>query len=91
MKLIKSKKFSRKYIKVFKNQPGLISKNDNALPKISTDPFMESLKTHKLSGNLSGLYASKVTEDIRIIFEFVKDESELCILLLTLGKHDDVY
>jgi len=91
MKLIRSKKFSRKYSKIFRKQPGLISKTDNTLRKISVNPFDETLRTHKLTGNLYGLYASKVTDDIRIIFDFVHDEDELCILLLTFGKHDDVY
>lgn len=85
MKLIKTKKFSRKYSKIFRKQPGLISKIDNTLRKISSNPFDESLRTHKLKGNLSGLYASKVTDDVRIIFDFVQEENELCILLLTFG------
>ena len=91
MKLIRSKKFSRKYSKIFRKQPGLISKIDNTLRKISVNPFDETLRTHKLTGNLYGLHASKVTADIRIIFDFVHNEDELCILLLTFGKQDDVY
>jgi len=91
MKLIRSKKFSKKYSKILRNQPVLISKIDNTLRKLSVNPFDESLRTHKLTGNLKGFYSSKVTDDIRIIFDFVHDEDELCILLLTFGKHDDVY
>jgi len=91
MKLIATRKFSKKYSKIFKKQPDLISKIEKTLQKISTNPFDESLGTHKLKGNLSGLYASKVTDDIRIIFDFVQEENELCILLLTFGSHDDVY
>lgn len=91
MKLIRTKKFSKKYSKIFRKQPELINKIDNTLRKISLNPFDESLRTHKLKGNLLDLYASKVTDDVRIIFDFVQEENELCILLLTFGKHDDVY
>ncbi len=91
MKLIKSKKFSKKYSKIFRKQPGLITKIDNTLRKISLNPFDDSLGTHKLKGNLDGLYASRVSDDVRIIFDFVQEENELCILLLTFGKHEDVY
>lgn len=91
MKLIRTKKFSKKYSKIFSKQPELISKIDNTLRKISANPFDESLRTHKLKGNLFDLYASKVTDDVRIIFDFVQEDNELCILLLTFSKHDDVY
>lgn len=91
MKLIRSRKFSKKYSKIFRKQPGMINKIDDTLRKISSNPFDESLRTHKLSGNLSGIYASKVTDDIRILFDFVYDENELCVLLLTFGRHNDVY
>ncbi len=91
MKLIRTKKFSKKYSKIFSKQPELISKIDNTLRKISANPFDESLRTHKLKGNLFDLYASIVTDDVRIIFDFVQEDNELCILLLTFGKLDDVY
>lgn len=91
MKLIESKKFSKKYSKVYKRNQALIDKIDIVLKKLSLNPFDESLRTHKLRGNLSGLYSSRVTDDIRIIFDFVQEETELCILLLSIGKHDEVY
>ncbi len=57
MKLIKSKKFSKKYSKIFAKEPLLINKIDNTLRILSEDPFDNSLRTHKLKGNLEGLYA----------------------------------
>ena len=91
MKLIESKKFSKIYSKIFNRDPILIDKVDIALRKLALNPFDDSLRTHKLKGNLSGLYSSRVTDDIRIIFDFVQEETELCVLLLTIGKHDEVY
>lgn len=76
MKLIRTKKFSKKYSKIFSKQPELISKIDNTLRNISANPFDESLRTHKLKGNLFDLYVSKVTDDVRIIFDFVQEDNE---------------
>ena len=76
MKLIRTKKFSKKYSKIFSKQPELISKIDNTLRNISANPFDESLRTNKLKGNLFDLYVSKVTDDVRIIFDFVQEDNE---------------
>ncbi len=56
------------------------------------DVYDASLDTHKLSGKLSGLYASSCGYDCRILFTFEKDENrEEIILLIFVGKHDAVY
>ena len=91
MKLIKTKRFSKNYSKIFEKDPFLINKIDNTLRKLSLNPFDETLNSHKLKGKLTGLYSAKVTSDTRIIFDFVQKENEMCLLLLTFGKHDDVY
>lgn len=91
MKLIESKRFSKRYSKIFRRDQFLINKIDDVLRKLALNPFDESLRTHKLKGRLSKLYASRVTDDLRIIFDFVQEDTELCILLLTIGKHDEVY
>jgi mRNA-degrading endonuclease YafQ of YafQ-DinJ toxin-antitoxin module len=51
------------------------------------------LKSHKLGGNLAGLWSCSVTYDCRIIFNFSEDEEllEMVILLIDIGSHDEVY
>jgi addiction module RelE/StbE family toxin len=66
---------------------------EQTLRQLAEDPFHPSLRTHKLTGQLSGTWACSVSYDIRILFEFVEDpeSGEEEILLLTVGTHDEVY
>lgn len=91
IKLIETERFIRKANKIIKKNKYLDGKLESVLNKLVSNPFHISLKTHKLKGNLSKLYAASVTQDLRIIFQFVEEEGQLCILLVTIGKHDDVY
>lgn len=53
------------------------------------NPFDSKLKTHKLTGKLSGLWAVTVDYDCRIVFKFYKETNE--VLLIDIGSHDEVY
>ncbi|BAY63197.1 hypothetical protein NIES22_32830 [Calothrix brevissima NIES-22] len=69
------------------------SQVEKVLRLLSEDPFDSSLRTHKLKGDLEGVWSCSVDYDNRILFEFVNnsESGEEDILLLTLGSHDDVY
>jgi mRNA-degrading endonuclease YafQ of YafQ-DinJ toxin-antitoxin module len=48
-------------------------------------PFHPSLRTHKLSGGMSGYYSFSVDYTYRVAFEFIeKDE----VLFIDVGTHD---
>jgi len=47
-----------------------------------------SLRTHKLTGDLDGLYSFTVEEDCRIVFELYDANT---IALLDIGTHEEVY
>ena len=55
--------------------------------------FAPQLETHKLKGKLLDSWACSVGYDLRIIFDFVKSETqkEDDIFLIGIGKHDEVY
>jgi len=92
MKLKRANKFGREYVKISKRNPQLLYRIDNVIRSLEINPFDPSLKTHKLKGKLYGLWACKVTEDIRILFEIAEDvNKELYIHLLSVGKHDEIY
>lgn len=61
--------------------------------QIQEDVYAPSLGTHKLSGQLSGLWASSCGYDCRIVFLFERDHEtgREVILLLDIGTHDEVY
>ncbi len=65
----------------------------DVLDQLARDPFLPMLKTHKLSGQLQGLWACWVEYDCRIIFAFETEPQtgEESIVLIDLGTHDEVY
>lgn len=93
MKILWSKGFKRSYQKVIKKSPQLKSKITDVLKLLANDPFTPSIKSHKLTGNLAGLWSCSVAYDCRIIFSFSEDGEllEMMILLIDIGSHDDVY
>jgi addiction module RelE/StbE family toxin len=49
------------------------------------NPFHFSLKTHKLSGKMSGYYAFSINYKYRVIFRYIDKNF---ILFLDIGTHD---
>jgi len=48
------------------------------------NPFHKSLRTHKLHGQLEGLWSFWVSHSYRVLFEFVKDEA----IFYDIGTHE---
>jgi addiction module RelE/StbE family toxin len=80
--------FKRVFKKLIRQNPVLRENLFNVLKLFQNEPFHPSLKTHKLSGQLKGLFAFSLSYDWRVVFKFTgKDEA----LLITMGPHDKVY
>jgi addiction module RelE/StbE family toxin len=92
-KLVFSSSFNRAFKGLIREKRGIESKIAEKLKLLETDPFHPSLKTHKLKGKLSGVWACTVEYDCRIIFNLVKnsDSQEDEIYLIDIGSHDEVY
>lgn len=69
-----------------------IKKTINQVFKIiAIDPFHTSLKTHAVNiPNLGKAWSSRVTGDLRLIWQFDEND-KLIILTLRLQGHDTVY
>jgi len=81
--------FEKKSIKFFKKHRDLVPKFKKVIDKLADDPFDNSLKTHKLKGNLSDFYACSLTYQYRIVLTIeIRDEE---IVLVNIGTHDEVY
>ncbi len=89
IKLVWDASFKRSYQKRVSRDTRLKKKFWNTLKIFSTAPFDSKLKTHKLTGKLSGLWAVSVDYDCRIVFKFYKETNE--VLLIDIGSHDEVY
>jgi mRNA interferase YafQ len=93
MILATDSKFKKSFKRLIKKNPQLEAKILAVLELLSEDPFAITLKSHKLTGQLDGLWACSVTYDCRIIFAFRKDPitGENLIVLVDIGSHDEVY
>ena len=93
MILTTDSKFKKSFKRLIKKNPQLEAKILAALELLSNDPFTTSLKSHKLTGQLGGLWSCSVTYDCRIIFAFRKDSvtEDNLIVLVDIGSLDDVY
>ena len=89
MKLAKTDFYNKKERKFFKKHPDLIHKYGGILEKLENNPFEQSLKTHKLKGNLSDFYACSLTYEYRIVCTLLIQEDE--ITLVDIGTHDEMY
>jgi mRNA interferase YafQ len=85
--------FKRGFKRLVRKNPQLQSKILDVVELLSKDPFTPSLKSHKLTGQLDGLWSCTVNYDCRIIFAFRKNEetNEDRIVLIDIGSHDEVY
>ncbi|HZY40618.1 MAG TPA: type II toxin-antitoxin system mRNA interferase toxin, RelE/StbE family [Anaerolineae bacterium] len=91
--LVWGSSFKRAVRHSLKRQPDLRNKIEGALSRLATDPFDPILRTHKLKGELSGSWACTVEYDCRIVFDFETNPAtgDEEILLIDIGKHDEVY
>lgn len=86
-------RFKRSFKRLVKKNPQLQGKILEILEFLANDPFNPSLKSHKLTGQLEGLWACSVAYDCRVIFAFKKDDltGNDLIVLVDIGSHDEVY
>ena len=91
--LVWSKTFIRAYKRATKRDQALKERIQIALHRLGGDSFHPLLRSHKLKGELVGIWACTVDYHNRILFEFVNnpDTGEEEIYLLTMGTHDEVY
>lgn len=89
-----SPKSLRAFKRMVRQNPQLRPLIEETLQQLVEDPFHPTLKTHKLSGDLAGIWACSIDYSYRILFEFISSQNENeeeAILLLNIGNHDDVY
>ena len=92
-KLLLTKSFEKAFQKFIKNNIALKKNIQKTIQLMEADVFSPSLKTHKLSGNLYDLLACSCGYDCRIIFsiEHYPISNQEVILLIDIGKHNEVY
>lgn len=87
--LVLTDAFERRIRRFTKTHPELKSRIAQTLRDLEEDPFQPHLRLHMLHGELSGMYAVRLTHAYRITLRPRFAERE--IVLLDIGSHDDVY
>lgn len=83
MRIFYTPKFERDYKKL---SSSLKIKIQEEIEIFKKDPFHPSLKTHKLSWPLQGLWSFSVTYSHRVIFQFSENEKEI-VYFHGVGDH----
>lgn len=88
IKFVWDEGFKRAYRKKVRRNFALRKRFWRAISIFAKNPFSVSLRTHKLSGKLEGLWAFSVSYSCRVIFDFISPSE---VLLIDIGGHDEVY
>ena len=88
-RLVYPQSYIRRAKKFLKKHPEIHGQYRKTLELLELDPFHPSLRLHRLQGNLAGLSSVSINISYRIALEFIIDGDE--ILLINIGKHDQVY
>lgn len=93
MKIAWTPKSLRAFKRLIRKNPQLRPLITKKLKQLEEDCFHASLRTHKLTGDLSDTWSCSIDYQYRILFEFIKntETEENTILLLNIGSHDEVY
>ena len=86
MKIVTTDRYDKKYKKL---TASLKDKVDSVLERFVKNPLDPSLLNHNLQGKLKGLKSIKVGFDLRIIFK--EEKGYTLVIMIDLGKHDEVY
>lgn len=91
--LVWDSSFRRAFKRVTRRNAELQDRILDVLQLLAENPVEPSLRTHKLRGQLEGLWACWVEYDCRIVFAYAPDPSgaEDLIVLVDIGSHDTVY
>lgn len=89
--LFPSSAFTRSIKRLGKKDRSAFAAIRSILPLLQDDAFDSRLGSHKLRGELAGLWACSAGYDLRVVFEIATHEGKEVILLVSVGTHDEVY
>ena len=88
-KLIYPESYIKRARKFLKKHPEIHNQYQKTLELLELNPYHPSLRLHSLQGRMSGLSSVSINISYRIVLELIIEGDE--ILLVNIGKHDQVY
>lgn len=87
--IIYTDSYNKRASKFIKKHPDLLHQYEKTLKLLEENPYHPSLRLHKLEGKLSDLYSISINIVYRITLDFIIEKDN--IILINVGKHDEVY
>lgn len=87
MNIYLASSYIKAFKKITKNNPRRKQKIKERLELFVKEPDHPSLKLHKLTGGHHNNWSFAVEEDLRVLFTYAEDG----VILVDIGKHEDVY
>ena len=88
-KIIYTQSYIRRAQKFVKRHPDLLGQYEKTLRLLEANPSHPSLRLHKLTGKLDGLYSVSINMTYRISLEFIVDADT--VIPVNVGTHDEAY
>lgn len=88
-KLVFPDSYIRRARKFLEKHPEIRGQYRKTLELLEFDPYHPSLRLHSLQRSLSGLSSVSINISYRIVLELIIEGNE--ILLINIGKHEQVY
>ena len=88
-KLVFPDSYIRRAKKFLTKHPEIHGQYRKTLELLEFDPYHPSLRLHSLQANLSGLSSVSINISYRIVLQLIIEGNE--ILLINIGKHEQVY
>ncbi|TVQ23913.1 MAG: plasmid stabilization protein [Spirochaetaceae bacterium] len=87
--IIYTQSYIRRAQKFAHRHPDLLGQYEKTLRLLQASPSHPSLRLHKLTGKLDGLYSVSINMTYRISLEFIVDDDT--VIPVNVGTHDEAY
>lgn len=88
-KLVITDSYRKRAKKFFSKHSELIKQYEKVLKLLCLNPQHPSLRLHKLSGGLEGLFSVSINISYRMLINFVIKDKQ--IIPIDIGGHDEMY
>ncbi len=88
-KLVITESYLRRAKRFFAKHPDILKQYEKVLKLLCLNPQHPSLRLHKLSGRLDGVFSVSINISYRVLINFIIKDNQ--IVPIDIGSHDEVY
>lgn len=88
-KLIITESYLKRARRFFDKHPEVIKQYEKVMKLLCLNPQHPSLRLHKLSGRLDGVFSVSINIAYRVLINFIIKDNQ--IVPIDIGSHDELY